>query len=87
MNTLTKKLIERVASWPKEDIAKLAEAVSAIESWRNGEHHTSEDSMHYKNLGAYCRPPPWLAKIKDPYRQMKKLAPVRKDRGQRRKKG
>jgi hypothetical protein len=45
MITSTKKLFERVGSWPKEDIAKLAEAMSAIESWRNDEHNTSDEKL------------------------------------------
>jgi hypothetical protein len=38
MNTSTKKLIERVGSWPGEDIDKLNEVMCAVEAWRTGDH-------------------------------------------------
>lgn len=38
MTATAKKLLERVASWPEEDIDMLERAVCAIEAWRNGEY-------------------------------------------------
>jgi len=35
------QLLERVASWPEEDIRKLEEAAREIEAWRRGEYHAS----------------------------------------------
>jgi hypothetical protein len=41
----TKKLLERVASWPEEDIEKLEEAAREIEAGRTGEYHATEDEL------------------------------------------
>jgi hypothetical protein len=40
-----KELLERVASWPEEDIEKLEEAARHIEAWRKGEYHATEDEL------------------------------------------
>jgi len=40
-----KRLLERVSSWPEEDIEKLEEAARAIEAWRSGEYHATEEEL------------------------------------------
>ena len=45
MTNTAKQLLERVASWPDEDIAKLEEAAREIEAWRTGEYHATEDEL------------------------------------------
>jgi transcription elongation GreA/GreB family factor len=45
MSKTAKQLLERVASWPEEDIEKLEEAARQIEAWRNGEYHASEEEL------------------------------------------
>ena len=45
MTKTAKQLLERVASWPEEDIEKLEEAARQIEAWRNGEYHASEEEL------------------------------------------
>jgi transcription elongation GreA/GreB family factor len=45
MTTSAKQLLERVASWPEEDIEKLEEAARQIEAWRNGEYHATEEEL------------------------------------------
>jgi len=45
MSKTAKQLLERVASWPDEDIEKLEEAARQIEAWRKGEYHASEDEL------------------------------------------
>jgi transcription elongation GreA/GreB family factor len=45
MTKTAKQLLERVASWPEEDIEKLEEAARQIEAWRNGEYHATEDEL------------------------------------------
>ena len=43
MNTETKKLLERVASWPQEDQDEFAEAAAEIEARRIGIYRLSDD--------------------------------------------
>ena len=45
MTNTAKQLLERVASWPDEDIAKLEEAAREIEAWRTGEYRATEDEL------------------------------------------
>jgi hypothetical protein len=40
-----KQLLERVASWPDEDIEKLEQAAREIEAWRSGEYRATEDEL------------------------------------------
>jgi hypothetical protein len=42
MTATTKKLLERVASWPEEDIEKLEDASRAC---RSGEYHATADEL------------------------------------------
>jgi hypothetical protein len=46
MSIQLKELLERVASWPEEDIERLEEAARQIEAWRSGEYHPSEEELH-----------------------------------------
>ena len=43
MNADTKKLLERVASWPQEDQDELAEVAAEIEARRNGIYRLSDE--------------------------------------------
>jgi hypothetical protein len=43
MSPNTKKLLERVASWPQEDQEELAEVAAEIEARRTGIYHLSDD--------------------------------------------
>jgi hypothetical protein len=43
MSPDTKRLLERVASWPQEDQDELAEVAAEIEARRNGIYHLSDD--------------------------------------------
>jgi hypothetical protein len=43
MNTDTKQLLERVASWPQEDQDELAEFAAEIEARRTGVYRLSDD--------------------------------------------
>ena len=45
MTKTAKQLLERVASWPDEDIEKLEQAAREIEAWRSGEYHATEDEL------------------------------------------
>jgi hypothetical protein len=45
MTNAAKQLLERVASWPDEDIAKLEEAAREIEAWRTGEYRATEEEL------------------------------------------
>ena len=45
MTKTAKQLLERVASWPDEDIEKLEEAARQIEAWRKGEYRATEDEL------------------------------------------
>ena len=46
MNKTAKQLLERVASWPEEDIEKLEEAARQIEAWRSGEYEVTVEELH-----------------------------------------
>jgi hypothetical protein len=43
MSPDTRKLLERVASWPQEDQQELAEVAAEIEARRTGIYHLSDD--------------------------------------------
>jgi hypothetical protein len=45
MSKTAKQLLERVASWPEEDIERLEEAARQIEAWRNGEYQATEEEL------------------------------------------
>ena len=45
MSKSAQQLLERVASWPEEDIRKLEEAAREIEAWRRGEYHASTEEL------------------------------------------
>ena len=45
MSPAVKKLLDRVASWPDEDVEKLEDAARMIEAWRRGEYHASDDEL------------------------------------------
>jgi hypothetical protein len=45
MSTTAKKLLERIVSWPDEDIEKLEQAARQIEAWRKGECHATDDEL------------------------------------------
>jgi hypothetical protein len=45
MSPSTKILLERVASWPKEDVAELEEAARKIEVRRSGVYHATPDEL------------------------------------------
>jgi hypothetical protein len=45
MTTRTKKLFERVESWPEEDLEKLEVAAAQIEAWRNGEYYATDEEL------------------------------------------
>jgi hypothetical protein len=45
MSPSTKKLLERVASWPEEDVAELEEAARGIEARRSGVYHATPDEL------------------------------------------
>jgi hypothetical protein len=45
MTTAAKRLIERLASWPQEDIEKLEDAARAIEELRRDTYHATEDEL------------------------------------------
>ena len=45
MSPSTKKLLERVASWPEEDVAELEEAAREIETRRSGVYHATQDEL------------------------------------------
>lgn len=45
MNRTARQLLERVASWPDEDVEKLEEAAREIEAWRSGEYEASEEEL------------------------------------------
>jgi hypothetical protein len=45
MTKTAKQLLERVASWPDEDIEKLEEAAREIEAWRSGQYRATEDEL------------------------------------------
>jgi hypothetical protein len=43
MTKTAKQLLERIASWPDEDIEKLEETARQIEAWRSGEYRATEE--------------------------------------------
>jgi len=45
MSKSAKQLLERLASWPEEDIEKLEHAARQIEAWRSGEYDATEDEL------------------------------------------
>jgi hypothetical protein len=45
MTNAAKQLLERVYSWPDEDIEKLEEAAREIEALRSGEYRATEDEL------------------------------------------
>ena len=45
MTKTAKQLLERVASWPEEDIEKLEEAARQIEAWRSGEYEVTVEEL------------------------------------------
>jgi hypothetical protein len=45
MSQKVKNILERIASWSEEDIAKLDEAARQIEARRNGEYNASDDEL------------------------------------------
>jgi hypothetical protein len=45
------ELMERVASWPDEDLEKLDDAMRAIEAWRTGEYYATEDELSEIDAG------------------------------------
>lgn len=45
MTPMTKKLLEQVESWPKEDQEELAEFAREIEARRTGEYHASPEEL------------------------------------------
>jgi hypothetical protein len=45
MSKTAQQWLERVASWPDEDIAKLEQAARDIEAWRSGEYHATDDEL------------------------------------------
>jgi hypothetical protein len=45
MNATTKKLLERVESWPQEDQEELAEFMREIEARRTGSYHATPEEL------------------------------------------
>jgi hypothetical protein len=45
MSKTAKQLLERVASWPEEDIEKLEKAARDIEAWRSGEYQATDEEL------------------------------------------
>ena len=45
MSPAVKTLLDRVASWPDEDVEKLEDAARMVEAWRQGEDHASDDEL------------------------------------------
>ena len=45
MANTAKQWLERVASWPEEDIQKIEAAAREIEALRSGEYHATEDEL------------------------------------------
>jgi ferric-dicitrate binding protein FerR (iron transport regulator) len=43
--TKAAQLLERVSSWPEEDIEKLEEDARQIEAWRKGEYHATDEEL------------------------------------------
>ena len=51
MNSVAKKLLERVASWPDEDVAELEELAREIEARRTGTYVLSEEEWSDLQVG------------------------------------
>jgi hypothetical protein len=45
MSPKVKSILERVSSWPEEDIQKLDETAREIEARRRGKYHATEDEL------------------------------------------
>ena len=45
MTPAVKKLLDRVTSWPDDDVERLEDAARMIEAWRNGEYQASDDEL------------------------------------------
>lgn len=45
MSPSTKSLIDRLTSWPDEDVAELEEAAREIEARRTGVYHATPDEL------------------------------------------
>jgi predicted transcriptional regulator len=45
MSPKVKNILERVASWPEEDIERLDEAAREIEAVRRGVYHATDDEL------------------------------------------
>jgi hypothetical protein len=45
MTMTAKQLLERISSWPEEDIEKLEEAARQIEAWRSGEYRATNEEL------------------------------------------
>ena len=45
MTKTAKQLLERVASWPDEDVEKLEEAAREIDALRSGEYHATDEEL------------------------------------------
>jgi hypothetical protein len=45
MSKRAKELLQRVATWPEEDLEKLEAAARQIEAWRSGLYEASEEEL------------------------------------------
>jgi hypothetical protein len=45
MSNKAKRLFERVATWPDEDLERLEDAARQIEAWRSGQYEASEAEL------------------------------------------
>jgi hypothetical protein len=45
MSPKLKSIMDRVAAWPEEDLAKLEDAACAIEESRSGDYHASAEEL------------------------------------------
>jgi hypothetical protein len=45
MTPAVKRLLDRVASWPDDDVQRLEDAARAIEAWRHGEYSASDEEL------------------------------------------
>ena len=45
MTAVTRNLVERLASWPKEDVKKLDEVAREIEAQRTGVYHATAEEL------------------------------------------
>lgn len=51
MTKALQQLLERVSTWPQEDIEKLEAAIGAIEAWRSGVYYPTEDELREIDAG------------------------------------